>query len=120
MVALRARCDHGRSVRARGAPPTIHRGERDGSGYWIRVGAVTGLAAIAVQSMADFSLQMPGNAALFAVLCGIALHQAGRVKGRSSGPVPPLLSYAPISSPTGSVSGNSPTGPTRTVFASPR
>jgi O-antigen ligase len=44
------------------------------SSYWIRVGAVTGLAAIALQETVEFSLQMPGNAALFAVLCGIALH----------------------------------------------
>jgi O-antigen ligase len=45
------------------------------SGYWLRVGAVTGLCAIALQEAVDFSLQMPGNAALFAVLCGIALHR---------------------------------------------
>jgi O-antigen ligase len=44
------------------------------SGYWVRVGAVTGLAAIALQETVEFSLQMPGNALLFAVLCGIALH----------------------------------------------
>jgi putative inorganic carbon (HCO3(-)) transporter len=44
------------------------------SSYWIRVGAVTGLAAMALQETVEFSLQMPGNAALFAVLCGIALH----------------------------------------------
>src|SRR5262249_8079753 len=42
--------------------------------HWLRVGAVTGLAAVALQDTVDFSLQMPGNAALFAVLCGIALH----------------------------------------------
>jgi O-antigen ligase len=46
-----------------------------GSGYWIRLGAVTGILAIALQSVVDFSLQIPGNAALFAVLCGIALHR---------------------------------------------
>jgi hypothetical protein len=40
----------------------------------VRVGAVTGLAAIALQETVEFSLQMPGNAVLFAVLCGIALH----------------------------------------------
>jgi putative inorganic carbon (HCO3(-)) transporter len=50
--------------------------ETSSSGYWLRVGAVTGLAAIALQEMVDFSLQMPGNAALFAVLCGIALHRS--------------------------------------------
>jgi O-antigen ligase len=50
------------------------RNERSVSGYWIRVGAVTGLAAVALQEAVDFSLQMPGNALLFAVLCGIAVH----------------------------------------------
>jgi O-antigen ligase len=45
-----------------------------GSSYWIRLGAVTGIVAIALQSVVDFSLQMPGNAALFAVLGGLALH----------------------------------------------
>jgi O-antigen ligase len=44
--------------------------------YWLRVGAVTGLTAIALQETVDFSLQMPGNAALFAVVCAIALHRA--------------------------------------------
>jgi O-antigen ligase len=42
--------------------------------YWLRVGAVTGLTAIGFQETVDFSLHMPGNAVLFAVLCGIALH----------------------------------------------
>jgi O-antigen ligase len=58
-----------------------------GSSYWIRLGAVTGLIAIAAQSIVEFSLQMPGNAALFAVLCGIALHrdpQFGRVRQGSA------------------------------------
>ncbi len=43
--------------------------------YWIRFGAATGLAAIAIQSAVEFSLQMPGNAVLFVVLCAIALHE---------------------------------------------
>jgi O-antigen ligase len=42
--------------------------------YWLRVGAVGGLLAIALQSLLEFSLQMPGNAALFVVLLAIALH----------------------------------------------
>ena len=49
-----------------------------GSMWWVRVGAVTGLLAVAAQSVVEFSLQMPGNAALFAVLCGLALHDGGR------------------------------------------
>ncbi len=42
-----------------------------GSIWWIRMGAVTGLLAIAFQSTVEFSLQMPGNAALFAVIAGL-------------------------------------------------
>jgi len=50
--------------------------ETSATAYWLRVGAVTSLTAIALQETVDFSLQMPGNAALFAVLCAIALHKA--------------------------------------------
>ena len=53
---------------------------RRGSTYWIRVGTVIGLIAIAVQSLMEFSLQMPGNAALFAVLVGIAIHQSPNLR----------------------------------------
>jgi O-antigen ligase len=51
-------------------------GEDDTRGYWIRAGAVVGMVAIAVQSIVEFSLQMPGNAALFVLLTAIALHRA--------------------------------------------
>jgi O-antigen ligase len=50
--------------------------ETSTTSYWLRVGAVTGIAAIALQETVDFSLQMPGNAALFAVICAIAIHKA--------------------------------------------
>jgi O-antigen ligase len=43
------------------------------SEYWIRVGAMTGLLAIGVQELSDFSLQNPANAVLFSVLGGVAL-----------------------------------------------
>jgi O-antigen ligase len=46
--------------------------------YWIRAGAVTALVSIALQETVEFSLQMPGNAALFAVVCAIALHKSPR------------------------------------------
>ncbi|MPZ17000.1 MAG: hypothetical protein GEV06_03660 [Luteitalea sp.] len=55
--------------------------------YWTRVGAATGLLAIGVQEVVEFSLQMPGNAVLFAVLCAIAVAPAGtrrRAVGRSA------------------------------------
>jgi hypothetical protein len=43
--------------------------------WWLRRGATTGLVAIGLQETVDFSLQMPGNAVLFVVLCAIALHR---------------------------------------------
>jgi O-antigen ligase len=54
------------------------REDRGASAYWIRAGAITGLVAMALQETVEFSLQMPGNAALFAVVCGLALHRSPR------------------------------------------
>jgi hypothetical protein len=52
--------------------------------WWARAGAVTGLLSVALQELVDFSLQMPGNAALFTVLCAIALHKPPRAPDRSA------------------------------------
>lgn len=43
-------------------------------GHWVRVGATIGLLAIGLQSAVEFSLQMPGNTVLFAVLLAIATY----------------------------------------------
>lgn len=43
--------------------------------YWIRRGAVAGVVGMAAQSVVEFSLQMPGNAAMFVTLVAIALHR---------------------------------------------
>ncbi len=51
----------------------------DSMTYWIRVGAVTGLIAIGLQEIVEFSLQMPGNAALFCALMAVA---AGKLPHR--------------------------------------
>ena len=64
--------------------------------YWLRLGAVTGLVAIALQETVEFSLQMPGNAALFAVLCAIALHRAPPGE-KSSAPRHALEPSQPVS-----------------------
>ena len=56
-------------------------GRDDRTGYWIRLGAVTGLVAIAFQEIVEFSLQMPGNAAFFTVLCAMAVRRAAVKKG---------------------------------------
>ena len=43
------------------------------SWLWIHAGALTGLFAIGLQELIDFSLQMPGNAVLFTLVLGLAL-----------------------------------------------
>ncbi len=43
---------------------------------WLRIGAIAALAAIGLQELVDFSLQIPANAALFAVAAAIAVHRS--------------------------------------------
>jgi O-antigen ligase len=43
--------------------------------YWIRIGAVTGMLAVALQEIVEFSLQMPGNGAFFVILAALAACQ---------------------------------------------
>ncbi len=50
-------------------------GDADGVTFWLRRGAVAGLAGIAAQSVVEFSLQIPGNAAMCAALIALALHR---------------------------------------------
>jgi hypothetical protein len=49
--------------------------------YWIRLGAVAGLAALAIQAAADFSIRLPGIAILAAVLLAIAVHRSPAPEG---------------------------------------
>jgi len=54
--------------------------DRPGSmAWWIRAGAVTSLLSIACQETVEFSLQMPGNAVLFTIVCAIALHRPANI-----------------------------------------
>jgi O-antigen ligase len=66
----------GRIVRLR-----LRRGADDALTGWVRLGAVAGLAGIAAQSLFEFSLQMPGNAAMGVLLVAIALHRPRRPAG---------------------------------------
>ena len=51
----------------------------DASGmYWIRAGALAGLAGAAAQSLWETGLITPANAALACVLCAIVLHEPRR------------------------------------------
>jgi O-antigen ligase len=54
-------------------------GQDDPLTAWIRTGAVAGLVGIAAQSLVEFSLQMPGNAVLCAVMLAVALHRPARM-----------------------------------------
>lgn len=60
--------------------------------FWIRAGAAIGLVAIGLQEAVDFSLQMPGNAVLFAAVVAIAIHPRTNAVGarpnRARMPVP--------------------------------
>jgi O-antigen ligase len=42
--------------------------------FWIRAGAIAGIAAAAVQSIWDTALRTPANGVLFAVIAAVALH----------------------------------------------
>jgi putative inorganic carbon (HCO3(-)) transporter len=44
---------------------------------WLRIGAASGILAVAVQSVWDTGLRMPANAVLFALVAAIALHDRG-------------------------------------------
>jgi O-antigen ligase len=43
--------------------------------FWIRIGAIAGLIAVAIQSVFDTSLRTPADGILFAVVAAIALHE---------------------------------------------
>jgi O-antigen ligase len=60
---------------ARGTRRRLREDANDPMRHWVRFGAAAGMGAIALQSAVEFSLQMPGNAVLFVVLCAIALHR---------------------------------------------
>jgi O-antigen ligase len=61
---------------------TMHDG-RGSMGWWLRAGAVTSLLSIACQETVEFSLQMPGNAVLFTIVCAIALHNPANIDNPS-------------------------------------
>lgn len=93
--------------------------DRRGSmAWWLRAGAVTSLLAIACQETVEFSLQMPGNAVLFTIVCAIALHNPRNIDDPAEdGDLPaPRLRLATTWSPR---TGNSQAswGPIRADFA---
>jgi O-antigen ligase len=52
--------------------------------FWLRAGAISGVIAVAVQSIWDTGLRMPANGTLFAVIAAIALHEPAPASNRSS------------------------------------
>jgi hypothetical protein len=73
-----------RTVRRR-----FREGGDDRTTSWIRFGAAAGVLAVALQSLVEFSLQMPGNAAFFVVLVAIAMHRPPAVARRKADLVGP-------------------------------
>ncbi len=67
----------------------------DSQAYWRRVGATTGLVAIGLQSLVEFSLQMPGNAVFCVVLMAIAMHEAPSRSSAHRRAVPAPASWTP-------------------------
>jgi O-antigen ligase/polysaccharide polymerase Wzy-like membrane protein len=59
---------------------------KEGTTYWLRVGAVVGLVSVGLQSLVEFSLQMPGNAVLFVLVAAIALHQSPNLRMKHTEP----------------------------------
>ena len=57
-------------------------GRDDDRTWWLRVGAVCGLGAIALQELVDFSLQIPGNAVLFCFTIAVAIHRPPTTRSR--------------------------------------
>jgi len=53
----------------------LRAGKDDPLAFWVRTGAIAGLAGIAAQSTIEFSLQMPGNTTMFVLLLAIAMHR---------------------------------------------
>jgi O-antigen ligase len=62
-----------------------------GSSWWLRRAAVTALVAIGFQETVEFSLQMPGNAALFAMVCAFAIHPPRDIRPRAESVERPRL-----------------------------
>ena len=56
----------------------VRDGEDDPVTYWIRTGAIAGLAGIAAQSVVEFSLHFSGNFAMFVFLAAVAAHRPVR------------------------------------------
>jgi hypothetical protein len=59
--------------------------DNDRASRWIRLGAITALIAMMLQESVEFSLQIPGSAALFTVLCAVALRRATPREPREQG-----------------------------------
>jgi O-antigen ligase len=93
--------------------------DRRGSmAWWLRAGAVTSLLAIACQETVEFSLQMPGNAVLFTIVCAIALHNPANSDDPAEArdvAEPRLRLATPSSVRTGT--GHAPSRPIRLEFA---
>ena len=53
--------------------------------YWVRAGAVSGMAAVATQNIWETGLRRPASLLLFAILAAIAMHSAAEPSRRATG-----------------------------------
>jgi O-antigen ligase len=65
------------AVLARAMMQNLRAARPESRGYWIRAGASIGIAAVAIQEVVEFSLQIPVNALLFATLAAVVLAPIG-------------------------------------------
>lgn len=70
-----------------------------GEMFWVRVGAASGLAGVAVQSLWEVALVMPANAALAGMLAALLLYQRDGARADSATPTPPALTPGPAVRP---------------------
>jgi O-antigen ligase len=62
-----------------------------GEMFWVRVGALAGLAGLAVQNVWEVALIMPANAALAGMLAALAIYQREVVRSELMTPTPPVI-----------------------------
>jgi putative inorganic carbon (HCO3(-)) transporter len=56
----------------------------DRTAFWLRIGVVTGIVAMMLQEIVEFSLQMPANAAIFVLLCALAARRSVGMNARQA------------------------------------
>ena len=67
-----------------------------GEMFWVRVGALAGLAGLAVQNLWEVALIMPANAVVAGILAALVVYQRGGIRSDLTRPTPPVTSQPHI------------------------